>query len=86
MSFKVSIENLSHQFRRTQKVLSKDLAPLSTLHGAPESDPLAYHNSLQSDIQKIQNLLRILENSTSIERDILISLEARINDSMNESV
>jgi hypothetical protein len=73
MSAKVSLENLSHQFRRTQKVLSKELNAIQA--HATQSENWA------SDLHRIQNLLQILEASSQQEKLTLSSLEARIGDS-----
>lgn len=73
MSFQVSLENLSHQFRRTQKALSRELSSLQS--------HVAQTENWASDVQRIQSLLHLLEVSSQQEKSALLSLEARLGDS-----
>jgi hypothetical protein len=76
MSAQVSLETLSHQFRLTQKLLSKEI----NIFQADACSP----DKWASDLLRIQNLVQIVESSANREKLTLASLEARINDSSSD--
>lgn len=72
---KVPLEALSHQFRRTQKILSRDMNALSDQVSSP--CPVSPTDLLEMQ-NKVQALIDLVQSSDSLEKVQLVKLESRI--------
>lgn len=81
MNLKVPLDTLSHQFRRTQKIISKDL---NLILDQLAQESTGKHEGGVLDRRelsaRVQNLINIIENSDSAEKNLIQALENRIQD------
>ena len=78
-NLKVPLEALSHQFRRTQKILSRDMNSINERIAASSAQNISQED-LDDISQKLQVLVELVESSDTSEKTQLASLEARIKE------
>jgi hypothetical protein len=78
-NLKVPLEALSHQFRRTQKTLSRDVNAINEQLSPPSND-----SSAEADVDQlckhIDSLIELTESSDRIEKLQLAKLEVRMKE------